>query len=82
MSESGSPQNRVEAAGAAALSIIERAAQPVLTDLRAAHPAAADLLARALRDGTLAAPLSPKPLSKLAAELLESLAASGDTDAD
>ena len=46
-------------------SIVERAAVPAIGDLRAVHPAAADTLARALRDGTLFAPLSPKPLGKL-----------------
>ena len=62
-------------------SIVERAAVSAIGDLRAVHPAAADTLARALRDGTLFAPLSPKPLGKLAAELLESLSGpTGDAD--
>jgi hypothetical protein len=62
-------------------SIVERSAAPAIDDLRAVQPAAAEALSRALRDGTLFAPLSAKPLGKLATELLETL--SGSTaDAD
>jgi hypothetical protein len=60
----------------------ERAAAPALADLGAAHPVAASVLARALGDGTLHAPLSAKPLGKLASELLESLASKACADAD
>ena len=81
MSDPQSSRNPV-GASASTVSIVERAAEPVITDLRATHPAVADVLVRIHRDGTLAAPLSPKPLSKVAAELLESLPASGGTDAD
>jgi hypothetical protein len=81
MSDSGSPQNPVASAGAA-LSIAERAAEPVLTDLRAAHRGAAEVLARALRDQTLSAHLTPKAVSALATELLASLAAPAADHAD
>jgi hypothetical protein len=81
MTDSGSPQNPVGSAGAA-LSMVERAAGPVLAELRAGYPAAADVLARVLRDGTLLAPLSAKPVGKVAAELLEALPASGVGHAD
>ena len=63
-----------------AASIVERAVAPAIDRLRATQARAADALAGALRDGTLSAPLSPKPLGKLASELIESL--SGVDDAD
>ncbi len=72
MSEPGSPQSPLGASDVTR-AIVERATEPVLGDLRAGHRAAADVLARILNDGSLAAPLSAKPVSKLAAELLDSL---------
>jgi hypothetical protein len=73
MSDPGSPA-----------SIIQRAAEPVLADLRGhgeggrehgAYPAAADVLERSLHDGTLSGHLTPKSLATLASELLDSLPA-------
>jgi hypothetical protein len=61
--------------------IVERAAALAIEDLRAVQPAAADALVGALRGGTLFTPLSPKPLGKLATELLQSLSGS-TSDAD
>jgi hypothetical protein len=62
--------------------LLGREGRPVLAELRAGYPAAADVLARVLRDGTLLAPLSAKPVAKVGAELLEALPASGGDHAD
>ena len=72
MSDSGSPQSPLGASGVTRV-IVERVAEPVLGDLQAGNRAAADVLVRILNDGSLAAPLSAKPVGKLAAELLDSL---------
>jgi hypothetical protein len=62
-------------------SIVEQTARPAIDGLRAVQPRAADTLARVLRDGRMLAPLTPKPLAKLATELLESLSGqAGDAD--
>jgi hypothetical protein len=80
VSDADSASRSAETGGAGA--IVERAADPAIARLRAAHPAAADSLARALRDGTLSVPLTAKPLSKLAGELLESLSSPPSRHAD
>jgi hypothetical protein len=65
----------------AAGSLVERAATPVIDELRAVQARAAETLARMLRDGALSEPLTPKPLAKLATELVESLSdGAGDAD--
>jgi hypothetical protein len=72
---------KTPARNGAAGSIVERASAPAIDGLRATQPRAAEALARMLRDGALFEALSPKPLSKLAAELLETLAGRvGDAD--
>jgi hypothetical protein len=62
--------------------VVERAVAGPLDKLRAVHPAAADLLAQVLRDATLTSPLTAKPLSALATQLLDSLSNSSTSDAD
>jgi hypothetical protein len=79
VSDADSPKN-APGAGLAS-SIVERAAAAAIAGLRKVQPGAADTLARALDSGALLAPLSPKPLGKLATELLDSLSGSaGDAD--
>jgi hypothetical protein len=61
--------------------ILQRAADTVLGELRAQDPArygaAADAVRRILDDGTLASHLAPKAHAAIAGELLESLPAEG-----
>jgi hypothetical protein len=51
-----------------------------MATLRSVQPAAAELLAASLRDDALSVPLSAKPLSKLAADILAALGSADRAD--